>query len=323
MPLVEHSSYKPVWFLFHRHLETIIPSLTRKIKNAKYQRTRLELSDGDFIDLDWMAGEQRKKNLVIISHGLEGSSSRQYSQGMAKYFFARGWDALAWNCRSCSGELNRLLRFYHHGDTADLGFVVDEAIRLGYSGIVLIGFSMGGSFGLKYLGEKGIDIPEQLKGSVSFSVPCELASGGKVLDDGLPLYRKRFLGKLRKKLSEKAGRFPGKIDVSKLSAVQSFEDFNNLFTAPLHGFRDSHDFYQKSSCLPYLSNIRVPSLLVNAANDPLLSPECYPTAIAKKSEFLHLEIPQRGGHVGFQLLGKEENWMEVRAFEFVTSLIGH
>jgi len=323
MPLVENSSYRPSWFLFSRHLETIVPSLLRKVKGSSYRRTRLELLDGDFLDLDWLTGENKREKLVIISHGLEGSSTRQYSRGMAKYFYERSWDALAWNCRSCSGEINRLARFYHHGDTADLGFVVDEAARLGYKNIVLVGFSMGGSFGLKFLGEKGREIQSEVKGSVNFSVPCDLAAGGRILDGpGNGFYRRRFIGKLRKKLIAKSKLFPGAIDISDIGSVRTFDVFNNVYTAPLHGFRNSDDFYSSSSSLPYLSNIRVPSLLVNAANDPMLTPECFPVQIAKDSQYLYLEIPKRGGHVGFSMRGKDENWMEVRAFEFVTQVIG-
>jgi predicted alpha/beta-fold hydrolase len=322
MPLVRESSYKPAWYLFGRHLETIVPSATRKVP-GNYTRTRFELPDGDFVDLDWMrdAGGSRDK-LVIISHGLEGNSNRQYSKGMARYFFNKGWDSLAWNCRSCSGELNRLARFYHHGDTADLGLIVDEAIRQRYNTVVLIGFSMGGSFGLKYLGERGSQLPAEVKGGVSFSVPCDLAAGGRILDRrGLSFYRNRFMGKLKKKLTEKALLFPQQIDIARVHTLQTFDDFNNCITAPLHGFADSADFYRQSECKPWLEKIAVPTLLVNAANDPLLTPECYPVEIAEKSEKLFLEIPKRGGHVGFALAGKEENWMEVRAWEFVTEMI--
>jgi predicted alpha/beta-fold hydrolase len=322
MPLVKHSSYKPAWYLFGRHLDTIFPSATRKVP-GNYTRTRFELPDGDFVDLDWMRdAEGARDQLVIISHGLEGNSNRQYSKGMARYFFNHGWDALAWNCRSCGGELNRLARFYHHGDTEDLDAVVREAVRLKYKSIILIGFSMGGSFGLKYLGERGSHLPTEVKGGVSFSVPCDLAAGGRVLDEpGLSFYRNRFMRKLKKKLTEKSKLFPSQIDMAKVNALLTFEDFNNCITAPLHGFGSSADFYKQSSCLPWLDKIAVPTLLVNAANDPLLTPECYPVEIAEKSEKLYLEIPKRGGHVGFALAGKEENWMEVRAWEFVREVI--
>jgi predicted alpha/beta-fold hydrolase len=323
MPLVDHSTYRPVWYLFSRHLETIIPSAFRKIKGTAYIRERLELADGDFLDLDWLKGDRRRDKLVIISHGLEGNSTRHYSQGMAKYFYEHGWDSLAWNCRSCSGDQNRLARFYHHGDTADLSYVVDECIRLGYKDIVLIGFSMGGSFNLKFLGERGNNLKPEVKGSVSFSVPCDLAAGGRILDSpGNGFYRRRFIGKLRKKLAAKSKLFPREIDVSKLNSITTFEAFNNCYTAPLHGFKNSEDFYNQSSCIHYLKNIQVPSLLVNAANDPLLTPECYPTQIAEIAKYFYLEIPKRGGHVGFALPGLKENWMELRALEFVTKVIG-
>ena len=322
MPLVAQSTYKPVWYLFNRHLETIVPNKTRKVTGIDYTRTRLELSDGDFLDLDWLREDRSQRKLAIISHGLEGNSMRVYCRGMAKFFFARGWDALAWNCRSCSGELNRLARFYHHGDTADLGFVIDEAIRLGYKEIILIGFSMGGSFSLKYVGEKGNDIPEEVKGCIAFSVPCDLAAGAKAVDGpGNGIYRRRFIAKLREKILEKSRKFPDVIDTSKLHSIKTLDEFNNTYTTSLHGFRDANDFYNKSSCLHYLSGIRVPSLLVNAANDPMLTPECFPREIAEKSQHFFLEVPARGGHVGFALNGREENWMEMRAWEFVREIL--
>jgi predicted alpha/beta-fold hydrolase len=322
VPLISESTYKPVWYLCHKHLETIVPSAFRKVP-GDYTRTRLELPDGDFVDLDWMKHKREKHDkLVIISHGLEGNSTRHYSKGVASYFSKRGWDAVAWNCRSCSGELNKLARFYHHGDTADLASLVHEGIRLGYKTIVLIGFSMGGSFTLKYLGELGDKVPGEVKGSVTFSVPCDLPTGGRIMDDpGNRFYRNRFLKKLKRKLAEKSKLYPSDIDASKLDAISSFEEFNNCYTAPLHGFKDSDDFYRQASCKPYLKNIAVPSLLVNAANDPLLTAECFPVEIAKASKYLYLEIPKRGGHVGFAMGGLKENWMEVRAWEFVEWLM--
>lgn len=322
MPLVEPSSYRRVPYLFTAHLETIIPSLVRRIRDVNYQRQRLELPDGDFVDLDWLVRDPSMRNkLVIISHGLEGNSSRHYSLGMARYFFKLGWDALAWNCRSCSGELNRLPRFYHHGDTMDLSTVIDEATNTGYKKIALTGFSMGGSFSLKYLGEKGVEVPKEVVGAVCFSVPCDLAAGGRILDKPhLAFYRRRFLGKIVRKFEAKAIQFPGQFDLQRLRSVTDFEEFNEYFTAPLHGFTGAADFYARASCSPVLNRIAIPSLLVNAANDPLLTPECYPIEIAKASKSLYLEIPRHGGHVGFPIHASANNWMETRAFEFLTDL---
>jgi len=171
--------------------------MLRKI-NGVYEHERLELPDGDFLDLDWMGGNSAK--LVIISHGLEGSSERHYSKGVAHYFHQRGWDALAWNCRGCSGEMNRLPRFYHHGATEDIAAVIEHAIQKKYSHIALVGFSLGGSMSLKYVGERKDQLPVQIKSIATFSVPCDLGSSARELDRPRnKFYLHRFLKKLEKK----------------------------------------------------------------------------------------------------------------------------
>jgi predicted alpha/beta-fold hydrolase len=318
MPII-HSSYSnPPFYLFNSHLETIVPSLFRKIEGT-YERERLELTDGDFLDLDWMRGHQGK--LVIISHGLEGNSERHYSKGVAHYFYQRGWDALAWNCRGCSGEMNRLPRFYHHGATEDIAAVIDHALRKKYTQIALIGFSMGGSMSLKYIGERKDKLPPEIKSTVVFSVPCDLGSSARELDKpNKKFYLNRFLKKLEKKIKMKSQKFPDLISIDGFEKIKTFRDFDNRYTAPLHGFSDADDFYNKASSGPYLSSIKIPSLIVNALNDPFLPDACYPFDVAKTHPFVHLETPERGGHVGFSLAGKSESWMEVRAFEFVHSI---
>jgi len=300
-------------------METIVPSAFRIVKGVLYRRQRLELNDGDFLDLDWLVNtDVPTKKLILISHGLEGSSERHYCRGMAKYFLNRGWDALAWNCRSCSGELNRLPRFYHHGDTDDLHRVIEEAFRKEYTHVALAGFSMGGSFSMKYLGEKGGAIDQRIKGGIGFSVPCSLESSARELDtQGKRFYRNRFLRKLGKKILAKSLIYPEKLSYAGYEKILTFRQFDERYTAKLHGFKNATDFYNKSSCDQYLDKIRVPALIVNAANDPFLTKECYPKDIAGDHRFFNLEIPARGGHVGFSLAGSDENYMERRAFEFL------
>lgn len=318
MPVIQ-SDYKAPFYLFNGHVETIIPSIFRKIKDTTYKRERLELPDGDFLDLDWLKRDSDK--LVIISHGLEGNSERHYSKGMAKYFAHHGWDALAWNCRSCSGEMNRLPRFYHHGDALDLKTMIDYAVTKNYQTIVLVGFSMGGSMTLTYLGQFALQLPSQLKGAVTFSVPCDLVSSVKELNKrSKSFYRERFLKKLEKKIFAKSKVFPDAIKHRDFKEVTSFEIFDNCYTAPLHGFENAQDFYVRASCQNHLAAINVPTLLVNAANDPFLTGPCYPNEIASKHRYLYLEIPERGGHTGFSLHNSEVNWMEKRAMEFVSNL---
>jgi len=318
MPLIPSSPYQPPFHLFNKHLETIVPSIFRKV-TATYKRERIELIDGDFLDLDWLSKDRDK--LVIVSHGLEGNSDRHYAKGMASYFFQRGWDSLAWNCRGCSGEINRLPRFYHHGATEDLGAVVDHAIKKKYSQIVLIGFSMGGSMTLKYLGEKKGSVSKAIKSAVVFSVPCDLGSSARELEKPTnKFYLNRFLKKLGVKMQTKSLLFPKQISTVGFEKIKSFREFDNRYTAPLHDFADADDFYTKASCGPYLPAIQIPTLIINALNDPFLPDACYPFDLAKNHDFIHLETPARGGHVGFSLLSKLENWMEQRAFEFSSAL---
>lgn len=316
MPLIKSSSYQKPFYYINGHAETILPSLLRKINGVTYERERLELADGDFLDLDWLS--QKRKKLVLISHGLEGNSERHYCKGMAKYFFLRDWDALAWNCRSCSGEINRLPRFYHHGATEDIACVIDHAIKKGYETISLVGFSMGGSMTLKYMGENSHAISPHIQSAVVFSVPCHLGSSAKELDKpSRSFYRNRFLKKLQKKMVEKENLFPNIISAKHFEKIKTFKDFDTIYTAPLHGFKDSEDFYERASSGQFIPYIKKPTLIVNAANDPFLPDECYPKEVASKHDWVTLEIPKHGGHVGFSLARQEENWMEQRAFDFI------
>ncbi len=317
MPILNSSSYsKRPWFLFNKHLETIIPSMFYKIDNINYQRERLELLDGDFLDLDWL-GEAEDK-LIIITHGLEGSSERHYVQRPAKLFVENGWSALAWNCRSCSGEMNRFPRFYHHGDTNDLAAVVDHAVAKGFKTIVLMGLSMGGSMSLKYLGEPRTR-PDAIKGAVTFSVPCNLKDSAVQLKvKGNELYEKRFLNKLKKKILLKAETHDF-LDISGLEKMKDFNEFHQRYTVPLHGFESLDDFFRKATCDQYLPDVKYPVLIGNAENDPLLGADCYPIQIAKQSEFINLEMPKVGGHVGFTIRGDTYSWMDRRALEFALS----
>lgn len=315
MPLIK-SDYKPPFYLRNGHLATVIPSSLRRVKAVNYKRERIVTPDNDFLDLDWLRKGSEK--LVVISHGLEGSAHRHYVKGMAKVFNANGWDALAWNCRSCSGEINSKARFYHHGDTEDLAHVINHALdQSSYSTVVLVGFSMGGSMTLKYLGEFTINQPSQVKGGAAFSVPVNLASSvHELAKKGNDFYRKRFLKKLEQKIIEKAEKYPDEIQLSDFKEIRYFPDFDNLYTAPLHGFIDAEDFYKRASADQYMYDIKVPTLLVNALNDPFLPDECYPFDACEHHEFLHFEAPQYGGHVGFSLKGNELNYMEKRALEF-------
>lgn len=323
MPIIEKSTYiKPPFYLFNKHLETIIPSIFRKIEGVQYQRERLELSDGDFLDIDWSKITKRTNKLVILTHGLEGNSDRHYVKGTVKLFNENGWDALAWNCRSCSGEMNRNLRMYHHGDIEDIQTVIEHALlQKQYDSIHLIGFSMGGNITLKYLGVNGEKVPTKIKGGVAISAPCDLTSSAALLDEPKSyFYKRKFYKKLTAKMRLKAEQYPDKIDMSRLSEVKCWRDFDEIFSAPINGFESAQDFYDQASSINYLTGIQRPTLLINALNDPILTPACYPTKIASEHPYLYLETPKKGGHVAFVLAGKEYAWMDLRALEFINAL---
>ena len=322
MPLIKESTYRTrPFYLFTPHLETIVPSAFRKVRAMPYERERISTPDNDFLDLDWIRA--KNKQLVIISHGLEGSSDRSYMRGMANIFARNGWDVLAWNCRSCSGEMNLGKRMYHHGVSDDLQQVVTHALASGqYTKVVLVGFSMGGSITLKYLGEYSKDLPTEIFRAAVFSVPCDLGGSARELSKKRnAFYRKRFLKKLGRKMAAKALQMPGLLSVEGYEKIQHFADFDNRFTAPLHGFKNADDFYFHASANNYLPQIKVPTLLVNAKNDPMLPESCYPVAIAAEHPYVYLEMPERGGHVGFSLTGSKATWAEERALEFATSLL--
>jgi predicted alpha/beta-fold hydrolase len=313
MAVLHSSTYPgPPFFLFHRHLETLYPSKLRKVPPIDYTRERLELPDGDFLDLDW--SKRGSKNLVFVSHGLEGSSDRHYMRGMVRRFNEAGWDAMAWNCRSCSGEMNRLLRMYHHGATEDIKAVMDHVVAsTDYEQIVMVGFSMGGSMTLKYLGENEV-VPEVISRAIVFSVPVHLPSSVATIHEPSNwIYRKYFLSKLGRKILLKSQQFPDQMSYEGFKEIKTLYDFDNRYTVPVFGFRDAHDFYEKASSHPYLPAITRPAMIVNAQNDPILSEKCFPVQELKNHPFVSLEAPRRGGHVGFCLPGSVYTWADHRA----------
>ena len=297
-------------------MQTIHPVLFRKMATVTHRSERLELEDGDFLDLEWRGDSAER--LVIITHGLEGSSQAKYVQGMAAAATRRGWDTLAWSFRGCGGEMNRLPSFYHSGKTEDLELIIRHALRAHPAKrISLIGFSLGGNLTLKYVGERGMAIHPEIDSAVAFSVPCELAcSSRKLAEPQNQIYLERFLKTLREKVISKQETFPDLIDARGVERIRTFAEFDDRFTAPLHGFRDAEDYWQRSSCRRVLEGIAIPSLLVTAANDPILGPECYPHREARESSSLHFEVPAAGGHVGFGT--GREYWSEARAMDFIT-----
>lgn len=289
-----------------------------KVKENLYtSRERIELADGDFLDVDSLVNGN--KQCMLLTHGLEGDSGRYYIKRTARYFSERGWDIAAWNCRSCSGEMNRLPRFYHHGDTPDLHEVILRLLDRGYEQLVLVGYSMGGSMSLKYLGEAIRD--PKIRGAVVFSVPCNLKdSSVQLTRKENRMYEQRFVRKLIDKLKAKS-QLGSPIDLSQIDSIKDFDTFHEMYTAPLHGFSDREDFFTQATCDQFLPNINVPTLIVNALNDPMLGDLCYPYDKARESEFVFLETPKRGGHVGFTIKPNAPSYIELRIESFINEHI--
>jgi predicted alpha/beta-fold hydrolase len=312
------SAFHPPWYLRNGHAQTILPVLLPRQVLLSFERERLELGDGDFLDLDW--SRSGRKRVAILSHGLEGSSRNGCIRGMAAALIAAGWDVLAWNFRGCGGEANRLLRFYHSGDTGDLAAVIEHAAGA-YEQIALIGFSLGGNVTLKYLGE-GRTHPAVVAG-VGISVPVDLAASCESLDHRWEnrIYLRRLLKLLIARVQAKARQFP-ELDTAGAQAIRTFAEFDGRYTAPLHGFLDAGDYWARSSARQFLPRIILPTLLLNARNDPFLAPQCFPWEEAETNPALFLEAPESGGHVGFMdnLTHGLQPWSELRAVEFLTSL---
>jgi predicted alpha/beta-fold hydrolase len=288
------------------------------------ERERIRTPDEDFIDIDW-ARKPEATRLVVITHGLEGHSRSHYCQGMATAFQKAGWDALAWNFRGCSGEPNLQLRSYHSGATEELQIVLDHVFsNKAYQEIVLVGFSLGGNLTLKYLGDRGTSIDSRIKAAVCISVPCDLASSSRQLERYYNrIYMARFMRSLRSKIREKAERFPEQLSLEGLDKMRSFAEFDNAYTAPIHGFSGADDYWARCSSRPVLGRIVVPSLVINAKDDPFLSPLCYPLETVAENPYFKLETPQNGGHLGFVTFNRQrEYWSESRTVAFISMVTG-
>lgn len=320
MPLVENSTYTAPFWLPGGHLQTIVPALFRRVAPVTTLVERLELADGDFIDVEWARNGQSR--LAILSHGLEADTKAEYIQGMASALVKRGWDVMAWNFRGCGPQGNRLLRMYHSGATEDLDAVVRHAMaNHPAERIDLIGFSLGGNLTLKYLGERPSELSRRLHRAVAFSVPCDLACSSRQLAlQSNRIYMERFLRKMRAKVRVKDRMFPGQLDLAGLDRIRTFAEFDDRFTAPIHGFSSAEDYWTRNSCRQFLPAIQLPTLLVNALNDPFLGQDCHPFAEASDSSHFHFEPAATGGHVGFpgEVRGGQ-SWMESRAIDFLSA----
>lgn len=314
-------AYTRPWYLFHAHLETIWPALLRRVPQPPYRRERILTKDDDFLDLDWLQADHNR--LVVVSHGLEGDTSRHYVTGMANAVHDAGWDVLAWNFRGCGGEINRQPRFTHNGATEDLEAIISHALETGrYNTIALVGFSMGGNLTLMYLGREVDKVPDEVKAAVCFSVPCDLAAASsRLAEPSNAIYMKRFMRLMGEKVRLQAENFPAQFPCDDYHRLKTFADFDGRYTAPLHGFRDAHDYWQNCSSSRYLDQIRVPAWIINACNDPFLSPSCSPDVGTHDNSSVTLVSPQHGGHCGFATAGTHQTyWSERVAVSLLSTL---
>lgn len=317
----QNLDYKPPLWLRNGHIQSIWPTLFRKVPLAEPEQEVLPTDDDDELHLDWY--RQGSDRLAVLSHGLEGHSRRSYMLGLARALINEGWDVVAWNFRSCGGVMNHQPRFYHSGATGDLDRVVKHGLGQGYKTVFLSGFSMGGNLTLLYLGQQSERVDSRICGAITYSVPCDLAGSADTL--ALPsrrIYMQRFLRDLKVKMDEKAKRFPDLIDVDGFDDIRSFHEFDDRYTAPLHGFRDAQDYWSSCSALWKLKDIRVPSLIVNAADDPFLSRQCFPESRSQLGDHVRLESPRWGGHVGFVERARDGYyWSERRAVAYAGALL--
>ena len=319
MPVLE-STYQPPFWAKNGHVSTVFNAVFRKVLLPNQTRERIVLPDADFLDLDWSFASERSHKLIVLLHGLEGNAQRPYITGTAKLFNSNGFDAVAVNFRSCSGQPNLLYRSYHSGATEDLRAVIKHVLqKRQYDSVYIKGFSLGGNMVLKYLGESHT-VPYQLKGVVAVSVPCDLKGSCDELHKlKNVIYARRFLHHLKIKLKQKHIQFPNRITQKEYDSIERLVDFDNVYTAKAHGFSDALDYYQRCSSLQFLDQIKVPTLIINALNDSFLSPDCFPVKAAKQNANLYLEMPRYGGHVGF-VCKKGAHYNEHRALAFVTAI---
>jgi len=312
--------FKPAWWCRSAHLQTLWPYLFRTVPVPVYRRERLELPDGDFIDVDWIDGCDDAP-IVILLHGLEGGSDSHYVRAICGRLGAIGARCAVMHFRGCSGEPNRLARGYHSGDTADLACFVEYLKRLSPSSILgAIGYSLGGNVLLKWCGETGKDCP--LSFAVTVSVPFDLMVAADTLDAGLSRIYQWWLVRSLKRTARHKMEL-GLLDYreAEIGPLKTFTEFDDKVTAPLHGFANAEDYYRRSSSRPWLGKIRIPALLLQAADDPFMKPAGIPEQ-KELSDSVRLELYQHGGHVGFVSGGRPfigRYWLDERITEYIRS----
>jgi predicted alpha/beta-fold hydrolase len=295
------SAYRAPFWLPGAHIQTIIPALFSRLPLPVYRRERWDTPDGDFIELDWVdapASASPDAPLFVLFHGLEGSSGSHYARALAAAATARGWHAVIPHFRSCSGPMNLLPRFYHLADAAEVDWVLRRLAARHPGPLVAAGVSLGGNVLLHWLAQQREDA-RIVSAAAAISAPLDVHAGGKMLASGFGMiYTRSFLKTLKVKALQKLDQFPGLFDANALLATRNMYEFDNVVTAPLHGFQSAHDYWTQATVRPKLGEIAVPTLLLNARNDPFLPGEVLP-ARHEVSAVVELDQPEDGGHVGF------------------------
>jgi predicted alpha/beta-fold hydrolase len=309
-----HPYRAPRW-LPGAHLQTIVPALFGRRIDVPLRRERWDAPDGDFVDLDWLAAPAvPAAPLLVLFHGLEGNSASRYARAALASAVAYGWHAVVPHFRSCSGEMNRAPRFYHSGDSAEIDWIL-RRLRLGHPHrIFAAGVSLGGNALLRWLGERREDAARVADAAAAISAPVDLPAGGAALSTGFNLlYTRHFLATLKRKSLAKLVQYPGLFDREAMLASRNLHDFDDLVTAPLHGYRSADDYWRRAASRPLLREITVPTLVLNARNDPFLPATALPGP-DEAGPAVILDQPEHGGHVGFP--GAGDDWLATRLFAF-------
>jgi predicted alpha/beta-fold hydrolase len=316
-------AFRPAWWLPGPHAQTIAGRLLRRPRPPAFRRERVETPDGDFVDLDFPLHVEARAPLVLVLHGLEGSARRGYAVLTYRALAAHGLRAVGLNFRGCSGEPNRTARLYHSGETEDLRHVLGVIDQRGVRVVAAIGYSLGGNVLLKYLAEEGE--AARLRAAVAVSVPYDLGAGADALDATAMgrFYTRVFLKTLRAKMEAMSSLLDGQLDVERVRRARSFRAFDDAATAPLHGFAGAEDYYRRSSSGTLLHRVRVPTLLLQSADDPFLSRAAWPAGGISNNPFLRAVLTRAGGHVGF-IAGppwRPHFWAETEAARFLAAML--
>jgi len=321
-PTAMHDYLAPRW-LPGGHLQTIYPAKCIRQAPVTLHRERWDAPDGDFIDVDFVQGLPGKP-FIVLFHGLEGSSDSHYARALLHTIEGLGWSGAVPHFRGCSGQLNRAPRFYHSGDASEINWIMRRlarhTLRKHASHFFATGVSLGGNALLRWLGEQEEDA-RFVDAACAISAPLDLAAGGAALSRGInTMYTRAFLHTLKPKCLQKLAQFPGLFDRTRMLAARNLYEFDNVVTAPLHGYRDTDDYWDRASARHVLTTITVPTLVLNARNDPFMPAQYLPR---HASAAVTLDYPAHGGHVGFASgrLPGSLHWLPQRIVRFLSGQV--